>query len=167
MGIMRWSLYNKLKELYPNVELTYGYLTKHKRIEKGLSKEHYNDAYCIAGNLKAEPLNTVVYQKKVRCHNRQIHKANILKGGIKKLNQAPYIVKDFRLFDKVKYQNTECFIFGRRTSGYFDLRKLDGTKVGLSISYKKLELLQVRNNYLKEERKRRFLPMTKVVGSFA
>ena len=103
MGIMRWSLYNQLKELYPNVELTYGYLTKHKRIEKGLSKEHYNDAYCIAGNLKAEPLNTVVYQKKVRCHNRQIHKANILKGGIKKLNQAPYIVKDFRLFDKVKY----------------------------------------------------------------
>ena len=164
MGIMRWSLYNKLKELYPNVELTYGYLTKHKRIEKGLSKEHYNDAYCIAGNLKAEPLNTVVYQKKVRCHNRQIHKANILKGGIKKLNQAPYIVKDFRLFNKVKYQNTECFIFGRRTSGYFDLRKLDGTKIHPSACYKKLELLEARSNYLKEERSRQFLPTAEVVG---
>ena len=167
MGIMRWSLYNKLKELYPNVELTYGYLTKHKRIEKGLSKEHYNDAYCIAGNLKAEPLNTVVYQKKVRCHNRQIHKSNFLKGGIKKLNQAPYIVKDFRLFDKVKYQNTECFIFGRRTSGYFDLRKLDGTKIHPSASYKKLELLEARNNYLKEERIRQFLPRLEVAGLLA
>ena len=167
MGIMRWSLYNQLKELYPNVELTYGYITKHKRIEKGLAKEHYNDAYCIADNLDAKPLDTVVYQKKVRCHNRQIHKSNFLKGGKKKLNQAPYTVKDFRLFDKVKYQNTECFIFGRRTSGYFDLRKLDGTKIYPSASYRKLELLQARNNYLKEERIRQFLPTTKAMGSLA
>ena len=164
MGIMRWSLYNQLKELYPNVELTYGYITKHKRIEKGLAKEHYNDAYCIADNLDAKPLDTVVYQKKVRCHNRQIHKSNFLKGGKKKLNQAPYTVKDFRLFDKVKYQNTECFIFGRRTSGYFDLRKLDGTKIHPSASYKKLELLEARSNYLKEERSRQFLPTAEVVG---
>ena len=155
-------MYNKLKELYPNVEITYGYITKSNRIKYGLSKEHYNDAYCIAGNLKAEPLNTVVYQKKSRCHNRQIHKVNILKGDKKKLNQAPYIVKDFRLFDKVKYQNTECFIFGRRTSGYFDLRKLDGTKVHPSACYKKLELLEARKNYLKEERSRQFLPRLEV-----
>ena len=167
MGIMKWSLYNKLKELYPNVEITYGYITKSNRIKYGLSKEHYNDAYCIAGNLKAEPLNTVVYQKKVRCHNRQIHKSNFLKGVIKKLNQAPYTVKDFRLFDKVKYQNTECFIFGRRTSGYFDLRKLDGTKVHPSASYKKLELLEARNNHLKEERIRQFLPRLEVAGLLA
>ncbi len=167
MGIMRWSLYNKLKELYPNVELTYGYLTKHKRIEKGLSKEHYNDAYCIAANLDAKPLDSHIYQKKVRCHNRQIHKSNFLKGGKKKLNQAPYTVKDFRLFDKVKYQNTECFIFGRRTSGYFDLRKLDGTKIHPSASYKKLELLEARNNYLKEERIRQFLPRLEVAGLLA
>ena len=167
MGIMKWSLYNKLKELYPNVELTYGYLTKHKRIEKGLSKEHYNDAYCIAGNFNTKPLDSYIYQKKVRCHNRQIHKSNFLKGGNKKLNQAPYTVKDFRLFDKVKYQNIECFIFGRRTSGYFDLRKLDGTKIHLSASYKKLELLEARNNYLKEERIRQFLPRQEVAGLLA
>ena len=167
MGIMRWSLYNSLKETYPNVELTYGYLTKHKRIEKGLSKEHYNDAYCIANNLNAEPLETVLHLKKVRCHNRQIHKSNFLKGGKKKLNQAPYTVKDFRLFDKVKYQNIECFIFGRRTSGYFDLRKLDGNKVHPSAYYKKLELLEARNNYLKEERSRQFLPATEAEGLLA
>ena len=76
----------------------------------------------------------------------------------KKLNQAPYIVKTFRLFDKVKYQNQECFIFGRRSSGYFDIRMLDGTKVNNSVSYKKLELLEARKNYLKEERSRQFLP---------
>ena len=87
---------------------------------------------------------------------------SILNCGI-----TPYIVKDFRLFDKVKYQNTECFIFGRRTSGYFDLRKLDGTKIHPSASYKKLELLEARKNYLKEERIRQFLPATEVVGLLA
>ena len=157
MGIMRWAFYNELKEAYPNVSLTYGYITKNNRIKHGLAKEHYNDAYCISQNFKAKPLDTVIYQKKVRCHNRQIHKANFLKSGIKKLNQAPYIVKDFRLFDKVRYQDEDCFIFGRRSSGYFDIRKLDGTIIHRSASYKKLELLEARKSYLQEERSRQFL----------
>lgn len=157
MGIMRWDLYNKLKETYPNVSLTYGYITKSNRIKHGLAKEHYNDAYCISQNFKANPLDTIIYQKKVRCHNRQIHKVNFLKSGIKKLNQAPYIVKDFRLFDKVRYQDEDCFIFGRRSSGYFDIRKLDGTIIHRSASYKKLELLEARKSYLQEERSRQFL----------
>ena len=159
MGIMRWNLYNKLKETYPNVSLTYGYITKSNRIKHSLAKEHYNDAYCIANNFKAKPLDTIIYQKKVRCHNRQIHKANFLKSGIKKLNQAPYIVKDFRLFDKVRYQDEDCFIFGRRSSGYFDIRKLDGTIIHRSASYKKLELLEARKSYLQEERSRQFLSL--------
>ena len=159
MGIMRWDLYNKLKETYPNVSITYGYITKSNRIKHGLAKEHYNDAYCISQNFKANPLDTTIYQKKVRCHNRQIHKANFLKSGIKKLNQAPYIVKDFRLFDKVRYQDEDCFIFERRSSGYFDIRKLDGTIIHRSASYKKLELLEARKSYLKEERSRQFLPL--------
>lgn len=158
MGIMRWSLYNQLCMTYSDIELTYGYITKNNRITHGLAKEHYNDAYCIAQNFKAKPLDKVLYQKKVRCHNRQIHKTNFLKGGKKKLNQTSYTVKGFRLFDKVKYQNQECFIFGRRSTGYFDIRLLDGTKISPSISFKKLELLSVRKNYLKEERSRQFLP---------
>ena len=103
MGIMRWSFYNRLKEIYLNVSMTYGYITKSIRIENNLPKEHYIDARCISGNPNAEPLGYYFYQKKVRCHNRQIHKVNILKGGKKKLNQASYIVKGFRLFDMVKY----------------------------------------------------------------
>ena len=157
MGIMRWALYNKLKETYPDVEATYGYMTKHKRIEKGLEKEHYNDAYCIASNLEAKPLETYIYQRKVRCHNRQIHKFNLLKGGSRKLNQAPYLVKGYRLFDKVRFQKQECFIFGRRSSGYFDIRRLDGTKVSAGIGYKKLELLEARKSILSEDRSRQFL----------
>lgn len=152
MGIMRWVFYSKLKELYHNVNLTYGYITKNTRISNNLPKEHYVDARCISGNPNAEPLRYYFYKKKVRCHNRQIHKANILKGGRKKLNQAPYLVKGFRLFDKVLYDNQEFFIFGRRSTGYFELRKLDRTKIHNSVSYKKINLLETRKGYLIERR---------------
>lgn len=153
MGIMRWAFYNRLKELYPNVSMTFGYITKNVRIQNNLPKEHYIDARCISRNPNAETPGYYFYQKKVRCHNRQIHKSNILKGGKKKLNQAPYIVKGFRLFDKVKYNGQECFIFGRRSNGYFDLRKIDGTKISASASYKKISLLQTRKNYIIERRR--------------
>lgn len=154
MGIMRWAFYNKLKEKYPNVSLTYGYLTKNTRIKNGIEKSHINDAYCIAGNLSAIRASEYFYFKKVRCHNRQIHKANILKGGKKKSNQAPYFVKGFRLFDKVSYENEDYYIFGRRVSGFFDIRKLDGTKINKgSISFKKLKLIEPRKSLLTERRK--------------
>ena len=153
MGVMRWSFYNKLKELYPNVKMTYGYITKNTRIENDLPKEHYIDARCISGNPLARPLGYVYYQKKVRCHNRQIHKYKINKGGVRKNNQAEYKVKDFRLFDKVRYKNKEYFVFGRRNSGFFDIRNLQGEKVNKgSISYRKIKFLETSNGYLTERR---------------
>ena len=152
MGIMRWAFYERLKELYPNVSMTYGYITKNTRIKNNLPKEHYVDAKCISGNPLAEPLGYYFYQKKVRCHNRQIHKANILKGGVKKRNQAEYLVKGFRLFDKVKYGGQVGFIFGRRSSGYFDIRKLNGEAIHKSASYKKLKLLDTRKTLLLERK---------------
>ena len=152
MGIMRWSFYNRLKEIYPNVVMTYGYITKDTRIKNNLPKDHYIDARCISGNPNAEPLGYYFYQKKVRCHNRQIHKANILKGGKKKLNQASYLVKGFRLFDKVEFEGQVCFIFGRRNSGYFDIRKLNGEVISRSVSWKKLKILETRKSLLMERR---------------
>lgn len=109
MGIMRKTLLSKLRKIYPNVKETYGYITKNTRITHNLPKEHYVDARCISGNPDAKPLGYYFYQKKVRCHNRQIHKANLLKGGLKRNKQADYLVKGFRLFDKVKCNNKEPF----------------------------------------------------------
>ena len=153
MGIMCWAFYNKLKEIYPNVSLTYGYITKHTRIENDLPKDHYIDARCISGNPKAVSSGEVFYYKKVRCHNRQIHKAKILKGGIKKRNQAPYEVKGFRLYDKVLWKGQKCFIFGRRSTGRMDLRLLDGTHINASVGYRNLKLLNMCSNYLIEQKK--------------
>ena len=153
MGIMRWSFYDRLKNIYPNVNMTFGYITKNTRITNNLPKDHYVDARCISGNPVAKPLGYYFYQKKVRCQNRQIHKANFLKGGRKKLNQAPFLVKGFRLFDLVEYQKDLYYIFGRRNSGFFDIRKLDGTKVNKgSISCKHLRLIDKRKSILTEKR---------------
>lgn len=165
MGIMRWSFYGRLKETYPDVRMTFGYLTKNTRIHLGLEKEHYNDAYCIAGNLTAVPLKEVVFKKKVRRHNRQIHKFNISKGGKRKLNQSPYVVKGFRLFDKVTYQGQECFISGRRTTGSFALKTFDWKKVTDSVTYKKISLVQKRGGYLSTRKERAFLPPLKELVS--
>lgn len=152
MGIMRWAFYNRLKNIYKNVSMTFGYITKNTRITNGLPKEHYVDARCISGNPKAKPLGHYFYQKKVQCQNRQIHKANFLKGGMKKLNQAPFLVKGYRLFDLVEYQKDLYYIFGRRESGFFDIRKLDGTKVNKgSISCRHLRLIEKRKTIITEK----------------
>lgn len=155
MGIMRWSFYEELKNRYKDVHMTYGYITKNTRIKNNLPKEHYVDARCISGNPSAKPLGIYYYQKKVRCHNRQIHKATIYKGGTKRRTQMEYIVKGFRLYDKVSYQGKEYFIMGRRTSGNFAIRTLDKEKPNKSgtLSFRKIKLLETAKHYLVETRK--------------
>ena len=157
MGIMRWAFYNHVKEIHEpvgiEVGMTYGYITKNTRIQNGLPKTHCIDARCISGNPQAVSSGEYYYQKKIRCHNRQIHKSKNLKGGVRKRNQAEYLVKGFRLYDKVSYQGKEYFIFGRRQSGYFDIRTLSGEKVNNgSVNSKKLKLVETRRSYLTERR---------------
>ena len=155
MGIMRWTLYNRLKEIYPDVHMTYGYITKNTRIRAGLPKEHRVDALCIAGHPNAVPADEWFSMRKVRCHNRQIHKAAILKGGIRKKNQAPYDVRGFHLFDKVDQAGKEYFVFGRRMSGFFDIRTLSGEKVNKgSVSCKTLRKVESAKHMLTERRRR-------------
>ena len=155
MGIMRWTVLNRLRERHPELPVTntYGYLTKHKRIVAGLPKTHCADAFCIAGVLDAKRRGEYLFQKQTRRHNRQIHKLTILKGGVRKRHQAPYLVHGFRLFDKVLCKGEVGFIFGRRSSGAFDVRRLNGTKISAGISYKKLSLLEKRKTFLTELRK--------------
>lgn len=148
MSVLRWEIYNRAKNLWSNVHLTYGYITKNTRINNGLEKSHAVDARCISGNPLAKPCAEQWQMRQRRRHNRQIHKANILPGGRRKLNQAPYLVKGFRLFDKVKYDRTECFVFGRRQRGNFNVRLLDGTIVHTDINYKKLHFVCISRSYL-------------------
>ena len=165
MSVMRWEIYNRAKNLWSNVHLTYGYITKNTRITNKLEKSHTVDARCISGNPLAQPCPEQWLMRQRRRHNRQIHKANILPGGRRKLNQAPYRVKGFRLFDKVSYNGTECFVFGRRASGSFDIRLIDGTKVHAGINCKKLQFLSVSRNCLITKKRDGAIPPPTEVGS--
>ncbi len=152
MGIMRWSFYNRLKEIYRplgiEVKLTYGYITKNTRIKNELPKEHYVDARCISGNPKAVSDGIVYKFKKVRCHNRQIHKCSIEKGGVRKLNQAPKVVKGFQLFDKVRAKGREWYIHGRRIKGSFVLKDLHDNV--LEITPGKIKLIRHQRGFISE-----------------
>ena len=159
MGIMRKTLMQRLcSELPIPVVETKGYITKATR-EKllVLPKNHTNDALAIAqgkqgftvsylpGIVQADKIYTI---RPVRHHNRQLHKATILKGGIRKANQAAKYVFGYRLYDKVLFNDIVCFVWGRRASGSFLLRLLDGAKVKDGVNYKHLTLLERSQNYL-------------------
>ena len=155
MNAMRKYLVERIRQEFPEqtVTIKYGYETAIARLEHNVEKSHMDDAFCIAGNFDAKENTYNVYLHKfVRRHNRCLHKSTILKGGYRKANQAPKYVFGYRLFDKVRYRGEECFIFGRRSSGSFDIRKLEGTRISASVSYKRLKALTRSGTMLTERR---------------
>lgn len=163
MNIIRFKLFNILKELYNNVQYTYGYLTKCKRIELNLQKTHYNDAFCIDDDFNHnQKRNNIIYKCKfVRKQNRSLFKSNLLKGGKLKRNTIKQI-NNFNRFDKVEYSKQECFVHGLRTSGYFELRDIYNNKVHTSVNNKKLKLLEKAKTLLIQNTS--FHPTIEIVG---
>ncbi len=159
MGIMRKTLMQRLcSELPIPVIETRGYITKATR-EKllVLPKSHTNDALAIAQgkqgfNVGYLPgivqINKIYTICPVRHHNRQLHKATILKGGIRKSNQAEKYVFGYRLFDKVQFNGQDCFIWGRRTTGIFTIKTINGKMIKDGISFKKLKPVEKSTSYL-------------------
>jgi len=148
MSTVRWKLVNQLKGLGNPVSHTYGYLTKMGRIALGLPKSHLNDAFVIAGGNTQKRASAEYLIQQVRKCNRKLFKGD--RSHIR--NTAERFVYGFQRFDKVLWKGIECFIFGRRAIGYFDLRKLDGTKVHPSAKVKELSLLERANTLLTERR---------------
>lgn len=141
MSIIRWKLVNKLRELDNTVNITYGYITKSARIALKLDKSHANDAFCIAGGKTQKRADNNYFIKFVRKCNRSLFKANLLKGGKRKVNTIKQAF-GFKRFDKVLLGKIECFIYGLRSSGYFDIRHLTGEKINASVRYTKLRLIE-------------------------
>ncbi len=112
MSIVRWRLVNFIECLH-----TYGYITKSKRIEYGLEKSHYNDAFVIAyGNTQTRIEPIIIEQ--VRRNNR----------SLEKFYDAKYV--DIRTGKKVSASELNC---GRRTrnknKNADDLKQFRGQKV--------------------------------------
>lgn len=148
MGIMRWAFYGELKKNYPNVHMTFGYITKNNRIKNGLPKDHFIDARCISGNPLAKTSVIVYYQKKVRRHNRKIYKDKILKDGIMKRNQCSYEMFGFHRYDLVKWNSKLCYVNSLRTNGSFQIKDLIDKDFKKEISYKKIDKVQNRNGFI-------------------
>ena len=156
MNIMRWAVYERAKAEFNNVHLTYGYVTKHTRIENGISKTHAADAFCIANNVHAKRLKSFFMCRCVPRHTRALHVANPKKGGIRRSTIASHKIGKslFQRFDMVRWKGNDCFIFGS-THGRPVLRDIDGVKVHdmQSVSPKTIKFLKrFRNNILMKER---------------
>jgi hypothetical protein len=141
MNVIGGFIYSAIKDIVTNTKITYGYITGAVRKRHSLSKTHGVDARCISGNPTAERDCAFYRSKQVRGQNRQIHKVNAKKGKRRRSKAEKYVL-GFKLFDKVRYFGTECFIFGRRASGFFDVRLIDGTRVHASAGHKKLHRVE-------------------------
>ncbi len=153
MSIMRKAIFYRLREkigaAIPCFE-TYGYITKSTRVQNCLQKSHVTDARCIGGNPNAISDGKYLIIRKLRVNNRQLHKATILKGGIRKNNQAPREVNGFRLMDSAEFAHRHCFVNGRRLSGFFSLADITGKVLISSVSCKRITLKHHNNNYIME-----------------
>ena len=149
-----WHIVNRLKQQY-DLEITFGSITKAKRIEMELEKTHRNDAFVIACGSKDVNRTTEWYFGKFfRRQNRSLHKANPIKGGIRHSNTVKE-VKGFKRFDRVRYNNQIGIIYGLRSSGYFDIRTLSGEKIHSSVKWQNLELVEKAKTLILERRNQR------------
>ena len=147
MNATRWALYNAIDKKYPNVKMTYGYITKYNRIQAGLQKAHHIDAKCITGFATVPSMKQIVVKVKMRRHNRLLHRTTFSKGHIRKSASLPTIIFGFQLYDLVLFDNHRYYIKGRRSSGIFALASVEGLK-NTNRSYKKLTQLAHTNAYL-------------------
>jgi len=134
MSIVRWRLVNALV-----CDCTYGYITKSKRIELGLEKTHYNDAFVIA-NGSSQTRSIPITYKQVRRNNRELEK----------FYDAKYI--DIRTREKVP---ANALNNGRRVrnknKNSVNLRKYRGEKIskGYRALKKKKRYTYQRNDLVK------------------
>ena len=114
MSIMRWEVYNRAKREFNNLNLTFGYMTKHSRIHNNIKKTHCTDAFCISGNVKAERLSCFYGVRLTRRHNRSLHLSKPGKGGIRRSNVAAHWIGKSRLqqYDYVEWNGQKAFVSG-------------------------------------------------------
>lgn len=131
---------------------TFGYETKIKRGVLGFPKDHYVDAL-LASTVEGEVVDfpTTVfckrlvsqgdYQQTSGAHSQQKIPTGKLFG--------------FRKFDLITTEKGVGFVKGKRSSGYFAIAKLDGTKVHDSVNVKKTaKRLAARKTVLVEQKQK-------------
>ena len=154
MNIMRWAVYEKANQEFENVRFTYGYITKHIRIENGIEKTHSADAFCISRNVKAQRLGGYLKCRCIPRHTRALHVCNPKRGGIRRSAVASHWIGKSRLqrYDSVEWNGVKCFIFGS-THGRPVLRDIDGkSKIPtVSVNAKEVKFMYRNKRILMQE----------------
>lgn len=98
MSIMRWEVFNRARAEFSDVNLTYGYKTKHTRIHNNIEKTHCADAFCIAGNVHAKRLSWHYRVRMLQRHTRSLHAFKPAKGEFAKvlLGRIGLVSQDFK-----------------------------------------------------------------------
>jgi hypothetical protein len=114
--------------------VTFGYITKARRIALGLPTSHRHDAFVITGGERQACAEVVYRGAFFRRQNRKL-----FKGARSHLRNTLPSANGFKRGDRVRLADgREGFVFGLRSSGYFDVRRLDGTVLHHSANYKTL-----------------------------
>ena len=150
MNILKDRLMNLAYSLFrkENVSVTFGSITKSRRIEQKLEKDHHIDARMISGNISAKPSDVIYYFKKIRRHNRKIYKDKTLLKGKRRINQCPYTVKNFHRYDLIKFNGKLLYINALRKIGSFQCKDLLDKKFETNRICKKLSLIQHRDGFI-------------------
>ena len=136
MTIVRWKLVNRLRNMFPDldVEHTYGYITKNRRIGLDIKKSHVDDAFVISGGReqrRAKPYSI----KQVRRNNRSIQLNR--KGFGRSIRRQRYILQPK---DVVKYKGKEFLVKGVFNKGKW-VRLMDVSGEVVNSSIKKVRLI--------------------------
>ena len=124
MNILR----KRLRERYPDIVETFGYITQVKRNELGLPKTHYNDAFVIAGGtnqLLSEPL--LLAERRKNNRSLQVQKP----GRQITIRRRRYAIQpgDLVWVGKKRYVSKGCHSYGKQV-----LVMKDGEKKSISVS---------------------------------
>ncbi len=121
-----------------NRSATFGHITNAKRVALGLPKSHLHDAFVIAGGQTQARASVTYLGVFARCQNRKL-----FKGARSHIRNTIPIAKGFKRGDRVCLADGRAgFVFGLRSSGYFDVRRLDGTVISHSVGYKTLHKIE-------------------------
>lgn len=155
MNVTKDRIFDGVQKMFPItlIRKTYGYITRKNRLMNNLDKSHTNDALIISKNFNAVLEEQTIIVKHIRRHNRQIHKKNTIKKGIRKRNQAEHFVKGFALNDYVRLDDKQTgFITARMTCGCATVKSIDGKRIHNKtvVSMKRLKLIRRAKNIIYE-----------------
>ena len=133
-GTLRYAtqmnvLRHMLQREYPDAEITYGFITKEMRRVFELEKSHMIDACCIASRGVLFKNNGSNKYKKKCVPKGDYVRTNTTNGKYVVIPKGK--IAGFKRYDKVLYDNNECFIVGRMSTGYVYLIDIDNNRVNV------------------------------------